>query len=409
MRVAVHDMEATREDAMSKEERFVKTTHVGSLPRLEDMIALLDSKDHGQPYDDAALQSQVRKSVSDVVTRQTKIGIDIVNDGEHGRSNFAAYARQRIGGLENTFGGFLQRAAVSRDALEFPDVYAEAERMYPSRYKAGRPRQRIPYASCTGPITYIGQAEVKRDIDNLRSALDGKDASDAFITAISPSNLELYFKNEYYKTEEEYLEALANAMHEEYRAIVEAGFIVQIDDPRLATHYDRHPSSSIEDCRKFMGRRIETVNHAIRGLPQDRVRFHTCYSINVAPRVHDMELKDYVDLMLQIRASGYSFEAANPRHEHEWKVWEDVKLPDGKALLPGVVSHCVHIVEHPELVAQRILRFCDVVGAERVIASNDCGFATSGAADEVHPDVAWAKLDALVRGAQLANAALARR
>jgi 5-methyltetrahydropteroyltriglutamate--homocysteine methyltransferase len=213
----------------------------------------------------------------------------------------------------------------------------------------------------------------------------------------------MYFANEFYPTDEQYLAALAEAINEEYRAIVAAGFLLQIDDPRLITHYNRTPGLSIEECRKFIALRVEAVNHALRGIPEDRVRFHTCYSVNVAPRVHDLELKHYVDLMLKIRAQAYSIEAANPRHEHEWQVWKDVKLPSGKVLIPGVVSHCVYQVEHPELVAERIERFASVVGRENVIAGNDCGFATSAAGDEVHPDVAWAKLKSLSEGARIAS------
>ena len=231
---------------------------------------------------------------------------------------------------------------------------------------------------------------------------------EAFVTALSPSNVALYHRNEFYATEEEYLVALADAMHVEYQAIVDAGFILQIDDPRLATHYDRHPELSVEECRAFIAQCVEIINHALRGIPEDRVRFHTCYSTNVAPRVHDFELRHFVDLMLHIRAQAYSFEASNPRHEHEWQVWETVSLPPEKILVPGVVSHCITLVEHPDLVAQRIARFAGVVGRERVIASNDCGFATAGAGDEVHPDVAWAKLEALTEGARRASAQLWR-
>lgn len=226
------------------------------------------------------------------------------------------------------------------------------------------------------------------------------------MTALSPSNLEVFYRNDYYRTPEEYLTALAEAMHEEYKAIVDAGFVLQIDDPQLVTYYDRTPGISIEDCRKFIALRVEILNHALRGIPEDRVRFHTCYSTNIAPRASDLELKDYIDLMLKINAAAYSFEASNPRHEHEWAVWESVKLPPGKVLLPGVVSHCVSLIEHPELVAQRIIRYADIVGRENVIASTDCGFGTSAAGDELHADVAWAKLDALVQGARLASAAL---
>ena len=262
-----------------------------------------------------------------------------------------------------------------------------------------RPRARV----CSGPIRYVGHDEVRTDIENLKAALAGVEAEEAFITAISPSNLELYYENHYYPSAEDYLAALADAMREEYKAIVDAGFLLQIDDPRMATHYNRTPDASIEDCRKFIALRVEAVNHALRGIPEDRVRFHTCYSVNVAPRVHDFELKHFVDLMLQVRAGAYVIEAANPRHEHEWQIWQDVELPDGKLLVPGVVSHCVHLVEHPEMVAQRIERFASVVGRERVIAGTDCGFGTSGAGDEVHPEVAWAKLAALVEGARIAS------
>jgi 5-methyltetrahydropteroyltriglutamate--homocysteine methyltransferase len=262
-----------------------------------------------------------------------------------------------------------------------------------------RPKAQV----CAGPIAYVGQQELATDIENFKRALNGVAAEEAFMTAISPSNLELYYENRYYASQEEYLAALAEAMRVEYKAIVDAGLLLQIDDPRMATHYNRATDASIEDCRRFIALRVEAVNHALRGIPPDRVRFHTCYSVNIAPRVHDFELKHFIDLMLRVNASAYLIEAANPRHEHEWAVWQDVKLPDDKILVPGVVSHCVHLVEHPELVAQRIVRFAEVVGRERVIAGTDCGFGTSGAGDEVHPEVAWAKLRALVEGARIAS------
>jgi 5-methyltetrahydropteroyltriglutamate--homocysteine methyltransferase len=256
---------------------------------------------------------------------------------------------------------------------------------------------------CSGPVAYVGQEELRADIDNLKAALKDAKAQDTFLTAISPSNLELYYENQHYGTCEEYLTALADAMRVEYMAIVEAGFVLQIDDPRMATHYNRTPDASIDDCRKFMALRVEALNYALRGIPPERVRFHTCYSVNIAPRVFDFELKDFIDLLLQVNAGAYVFEAANPRHEHEWELWGDAKLPDDKILIPGVVSHCIHLVEHPELVAQRLGRFAEAVGRERVIAGTDCGFGTSGAGDEVHPDVAWAKLRALVEGAAIAS------
>lgn len=278
--------------------------------------------------------------------------------------------------------------------------------MYAARPSNMRKRRSRISLACTGPISYTGQERVQADIRNLQEAMQAVDASQGFITALSPTNVAPHYRNEHYRTEEEYLAAIADAMHEEYAAIVEAGFILQIDDPRLATLYDRTPGLSIEDCRKDIAGSVELLNHALRDLPQDRVRFHTCYSTNVAPRVNDLDLKHFVDLMLQIRAGAYSIEAANPRHEHEWRVWEEVDLPDDKVVIPGVVSHCIALVEHPELVAQRILRFASVLGRERVVASNDCGFATSAAGDEVHPDVAWAKITALVEGARLASGRL---
>jgi len=381
----------------------VLTTHSGSLPRPRDLLAPLHAKDAGDPYDRAALAQRVRASVRDVVRRQADLGIDVVDDGEHSKSSFAMYARARFGGLERTTKPQAHVGSATRDSLAFPEVYEEMRVMFGARTAAsGRPRG-MTALICTGPIKYIGQIEVKADIDNLKNALAGTDVKEAFITAISPTNLEMYFHNEYYKSEEEHLAALADAMNEEYRAIVDAGFLLQVDDPRLITHYNRDPTLSIADCRKFIALRIEMLNHALRGIPEDRVRFHTCYSVNVGPRVHDLELRHYVDLMLKIKAQAYSIEASNPRHEHEWQVWEEVKLPPGKILIPGAVSHCVYQVEHPELVAQRLERFARVIGRDNVIAGNDCGFATSAAGDEVHPEVAWAKLASLVEGARLVS------
>jgi 5-methyltetrahydropteroyltriglutamate--homocysteine methyltransferase len=389
---------------MKRSERRVLTTHTGSLPRPPDMLDLLHAKDSAKPHDREGLARRVRDSVRDVVRRQAEIGLDVIGDGEHSKSSFAAYCRVRLGGLKETDEPAATRAP-TRDSLEFPAVYEEARVMLAARTLTGVPRRRgrTAAAVCAAPVTYIGQDEVQVDIANLKAALTGVDAEEAFITALSPTNLELYYRNEFYRTEEEYLFALADAMREEYKSIVDGGFLLQIDDPRLATHYNRTPGLSVEDCRKFIAVRVEALNHALRGIPEDRVRFHTCYSVNVAPRVHDLELRHFVDLMLKINAGAYSIEAANPRHEHEWRVFEDVKLPEGKILIPGVVSHCVHLVEHPELVAQRIARFAGVLGRENVIAGTDCGFATSAVGDEVHPDVAWAKLRSLVEGARLAT------
>jgi 5-methyltetrahydropteroyltriglutamate--homocysteine methyltransferase len=389
---------------MKRSEGRILTTHTGSLPRPPDLVALLNKKEMGEPYDRAAFDARIARAISVVVRAQADVGLDVIGDGEHSKVNWMAYARGRLSGLEEIDEPVRFRGA-TRDSTEFAAAYEDMRVMLAARSGAlvakrtVRPKAQV----CSGPIEYVGQEEVRTDLANLKKALAGVSAEEAFVTAISPSNLELYYENRYYASDEDYLAALADAMHEEYRAIVDAGFVLQIDDPRMATHYNRARDSTVEDCRRFIALRVEAVNHALRGIPEDRVRFHTCYSVNIAPRVHDFELRHFADLMLKVRAQAYLIEAANPRHEHEWQVWEEIKLPDDKILVPGVVSHCIHLVEHPELVAQRIQRFAGVAGRERVIAGTDCGFGTSGAGDEVHPDVAWAKLRAMVEGARIAS------
>jgi len=382
----------------------ILTTHTGSLPRPPDLVALLNARELGEACDRAAYGTRVRRAITEIVAKQVETGLDVIDDGEHSKVNWMAYARARLSGLEEIDTPPKFRGA-TRDSLAFPGAYEDMRVMLAARSGAlvakrtVRPRAQV----CTGPIKYVGQAELALDIANLKAALENASHEDAFMTAISPSNLELYYENHYYASQEEYLAALAEAMRVEYLAIVDAGLLLQIDDPRMATHYNRAVDASMEECRSFIALRVEAVNHALRGIQPDRVRFHTCYSVNVAPRAHDFELRHFADLMLRINAGAYLIEAANPRHEHEWQVWREVRLPDDKILVPGVVSHCVQLVEHPELVAQRIERFAAVVGCKRVIAGTDCGFGTSGVGDEVHPEVAWAKLAALVEGARIAS------
>ena len=303
------------------------------------------------------LPDDIAASVAHIVARQLDLGIDVIDDGEHSKSSWNNYAASRLSGfspIEATFG----HSGPTRDSNAFPAVYEENRVMYAARpLKLAMPRKRRVFA-CTGPVRYTGHAELARDIANLKAAVGSRPVADVFMTALSPSNVALYYPNQHYATEEEYYLALAEAMREEYRAIVDAGLLVQVDDPRLATHYDRHPDLDIAACRRFIAAQVEIINHALRGIPADRVRFHTCYSTNVAPRVHDLELRHFVDLLLGLDVCGYSFEAANPRHEHEWQLWEEVRLPDDKLLIPGVVSHCVSLVEHPDLVAQRIAALC---------------------------------------------------
>jgi 5-methyltetrahydropteroyltriglutamate--homocysteine methyltransferase len=389
---------------MKRSDDRILSTHTGSLPRPSDLVEALNAKELGAGYDSRRLSDRVSRAIKEIARRQSDTGLDVINDGEHSKVSWMAYARDRLSGLEEIDSPVRFRGA-TRDSLAFPAAYEDMRVMLAGRSSAivakrtVRPRAWV----CTGPIKYVGLNELNADIENLKNAMQGVTAEEGFLTAISPSNLELYYENQYYASSEQYLAALADAMRVEYQAIVNAGFVLQIDDPRMATHYNRTPGASIEECRSFMALRVEAVNHALRGIPADRVRFHTCYSVNIAPRVSDFELRHFVDLMLKIHAGAYVFEAANPRHEHEWELWRDIPLPEDKILIPGVVSHCIHLVEHPELVAQRILRFASAVGRERVIAGTDCGFGTSGAGDEVHPDVAWAKLRSLVDGAHIAS------
>jgi len=375
----------------------ILTTHAGSLPRPPDILEMLRAGATDEPF-----HRRAREAVAEVVREQIQHGLDIVDDGEASKPSFVTYATQRLGGLEFRPSEPLSTFAGSREHLAFPEFYAVAGGPSPGGVDRDRPLRSV----CTSPITFVGQDAVQRDIANLKAALDGTNATEAFLPAISPSNVQAYIVNEFYDSDEEFQVAIADALHDEYTAIAEAGLLVQIDDPRLVTQYIRDPTLSIEQCRRWAERHVEILNHALRDVPEDRIRFHTCYSINMGPRVHDMQLKDIVDVILRIRAGAYSFEAANPRHEHEWQVWEDVKLPDGKVLIPGVITQSTVLVEHPELVAQRLGRYASVVGRENVIAGADCGFATFAGSTEIHPTIAWAKLDALVEGARLASARL---
>jgi 5-methyltetrahydropteroyltriglutamate--homocysteine methyltransferase len=375
----------------------ILTTHAGSLPRPPDLLDLL------QRSDPSALErgdnaGQLRNAVCEIVRKQADLGIDVVDDGEYGKPSFVSYINERLGGYEvDTRTVPRNQWAASREGLSFPEFYAQT-------HAASTHTHMI----CTGPITYKGHAQLKRDIDNLKAALNGVQVEEVFMPAISPSNIEDWQKNAYYKSQEDYIFGIANAMNEEYKAIVDAGFLVQIDDPRLVTYYILHPEASIADCRKWAEMRVEALNHALRDIPPEKIRFHTCYGINMGPRIHDMELKDIVDIILKIRAGAYSFEAANPRHEHEWKVWKNVRLPDGKILIPGIISHSTILVEHPELVAERILRYAEIAGRENVIAGSDCGFATFAGSKEVHPSIVWAKFKALSDGARIASKQLWR-
>ena len=377
----------------------ILTTHVGSLPRSADLLAMILAKEQGEPFDTGVYADRVKSSVAEVVRKQAEAGIDIVADGEVGRFGFIPYVNERLAGIEprkSTAGR--SGWSGSREHLAFPEYYQRAAQM-PGAAGRAPPTQWV----CTGPICYRGRDALQRDIDNLKAVLAEVTCEEAFMPAVSPTNLANWNSNEYYKTDEEFRVALADALHDEYQTIVDAGLILQIDDPQLASHWAMHPEIDLTQCRKWASATVEVLNHALRGIPAERIRYHTCYSINMGPRVHDMELKHIVDIMLGVRAGAYSFEAANPRHEHEWHVWETVKLPEGRLLIPGVITHASNLVEHPEAVAQRIGRFAAVVGRENVIAGADCGFASFSTSCEVHPSVVWTKLAALAEGARIAT------
>ena len=375
----------------------VLTTHVGSLPRPDDLFEMMLAKMDGKALDEKAYAERVRRAVEDSVKQQVAAGLDVVSDGEMGKPSFITYAAQRLGGLEKREGVRPSPFSNTRETRDFPEYYQSAVAEQVSA------RRRRALMVCAGPISYKGHEQLKAELDLLKSALKGVNVTEAFVAAIAPSNIETTTPNEYYKTEEEYVFAIAQAMREEYQAIVREGFLLQIDDPFLITYYITRPDLSVAECRKWAELRVEALNAAIAGISADRIRFHTCYSINMGPRVHDMQLRDIIDIILKVRAGCYSFEAANPRHEHEWQDWKRVKLPDDKVLMPGVITQSTVLVEHPELVAQRIARFVDIVGRERVIASADCGFASFAGSNEVHPSIVWAKFAALVEGARIAS------
>ena len=377
----------------------ILTTHVGSLPRPPDLLEMIQAKERGEPLDTAAFATRIKSAVAEVVQRQAESGIDIIADGEMGRFGFIPYVNERLTGLEPRPNPASEGTwARSREHLAFPEYYAWAAQMPGAAGGAQRNRW-----VCTGPIAYKGQEALARDIDNLKAALGQVRSEEAFMPAVSPAQLAGWNRNEFYKTDEEFRVAVADALHEEYKAIVDAGLVVQIDDPQLASHYTTHPELDIAQCRNVAAATVELLNHALTGIPPEQVRYHTCYGINMGPRVHDLELKHIVDIMLGINAGAYSFEAGNPRHEHEWRVWEDLKLPEGKVLIPGVITHGSNFVEHPEAIAQRIARFAQAAGRENIIAGADCGFASFSTTCEVHPTIVWAKLAALGEGARLAT------
>jgi 5-methyltetrahydropteroyltriglutamate--homocysteine methyltransferase len=375
--------------------RFL-TTHVGSLIRPESIRAYSNASARGEHIDQRSLNATLRHEVAEVVKQQAKCGIDVVSDGEFGKSGWTDYIFSRITGFEQRQ---IPRPRVGHRGWDaegrFKEFYepADAER-----------RKTSPQAVCVGPITYTedGKAAMRRDVANLKVALQQVKVEEAFLPVVAPCSISINYKSEYHKSEEEFLFAVADALHEEYKIIVDGGLVIQADDAVLTNLRDAVVEDG-GDYRKWVAMNVEALNHALRGIPAERVRYHLCWGSWPGPHTTDVPLAEIVDLVLKINCQAYSIEAANPRHEWEWKVWEETKLPEGKILLPGMISHSTAHVEHPELIADRILRYARLVGPENVIASSDCGFAQGSATARQHPSIVWAKLEALAEGARIAS------
>jgi 5-methyltetrahydropteroyltriglutamate--homocysteine methyltransferase len=378
----------------------ILTTHVGSLPRSPQLIAAMDKIERGEMKGRAEFERLVDDAVVSVVGKQAELGIDVVDDGEVGKVGFITYINERLGGFEPLKTERKSTWDDTKEARAFPEFYEPISRAVASS-KSSPPG--FGHLVCVGPITYTGQTSLARDLARLRDATKKFNVAEAFVPSISPATVEYWQKNQYYKTEDEYLTALCDALHEEYQAIVDAGFLVQIDDPQLASQYMWEPDWTIAQSRKWAERRVEALNYALRGIPPEKIRHHTCHSIDMGPRTTDMELGDIMDIVLKINAGAYSFEAANGRHEHEYALWDEMRLPEGKLLIPGVITNASVVVEHPKLVADRILRFAQRVGKENVIAGADCGFATFAVTADIKPSIVWAKFSALVEGARIAS------
>lgn len=391
---------------MKRSEHRILTTHVGSLIRPPQLVEAIWTRQN-QAHDPAerAYYQCLTDAVAEVVRQQVQTGVDIVNDGEFGKStSWSLYILKRLSGFEKRpFQPGKDSFARGTDRERFKEFYEELDSASGTQWS--KPIQQD--AVCVGPIKYIGHSEVQRDIDNLKAALQGVQAEEAFLPVVAPSSAIPDRKNEYYRTDEELLIALSEALRTEYRAIAGSGILLQVDDARAAVTYDRMvPPATFEEYYQWLARHVEALNFALEGIPEDRVRYHVCWGSWPGPHTTDVPLKKIVDQILKVRAGAYLIEAAHPRHEYEWQVWKDVKLPEGKILVPGVVSHGTNVVEHPETVAERILRFASVVGRENVIAGTDCGFAQEEFNRRVHPSIMWAKLEAMAEGARIASAHL---
>jgi 5-methyltetrahydropteroyltriglutamate--homocysteine methyltransferase len=376
----------------------IRTTHVGSLARPPALLDLMKAAAQGQQVDPGELAEAERRAVADVVARQRSAGLDVIGDGEQTKTGFFAYIGQRLSGFEPRPGGD-PLASFRAEIDSFPEYY---EQYLKSAMTGGMVAPVTPLG-CTGPVSYTGQERLRRDLDLLRAAVGEASPDEVFVCAVAPSGVG---GNEYYPSQASYLDAVADALHVEYAAIIDAGFTLQIDDPFLTDVFSYGPGSAREKL-ETAGRYVDAINRSLRGIPRERVRLHTCYGINEGPRVHDAPLADLIEVMFAIEAGAFSFEAANPRHEHVYHVFESVTPPRGAVLLPGVISHATSIVEHPDTIADRIVRFAELVGRENVVASADCGFSSQATyTPEIHPTIVWAKFESLAEGARRATARL---
>jgi 5-methyltetrahydropteroyltriglutamate--homocysteine methyltransferase len=361
---------------------------------------LIFARAEGKPYDKDALAKRLRDEVAEVVRKQIACGMDSVNDGEVGKTNFTNYVRERLSGFESRQykpgEGPKPLSIAGRELKKFPEFFAEGGRGYGAFAGSGPKSTQV---FCVAPLKYVGHAALKEELGYFKAALQGVKVEEAYLPANTPGTIEHWLRNEHYPSDEAFVYAIAEAMRDEYKAIVDAGFLLQIDDPDLADGWQMYPEMSVADYRKYATLRVEALNHALRDIPKEEVRLHVCWGSFHGPHEHDIPLRDIIDIIFKVRASSYSIEASNPRHEHEWRVFEEVKLPEGAVLIPGVVGHCTDFIEHPELVAERLVRYAKLVGRENVMAGTDCGLGPRVA----HAQIVWAKLESLAEGARLAT------